>query len=201
VGIPRWLPSRTRGGWLLAYSWSPWWSHRDSDSIPGLFPSYKSYWSSSIFLGKLGLLYIIIYNKSQRNQSEAARRKKRTVITKAYKYGKLPGVYVTLLIYYNGRYTTYRSKRNRPLLIEEIVSRILSMTERIKANPAPNQSTSTRHRCRASSTIFKEKPSNNFVVGEEWAIWVWRCGATGYRVWRLKRVDRKNDNFASLVVI
>ena len=117
-------------------------------------------------------------NKSQRNQSEVARRKKRTVITKVHEYGKFPGVYVALLIYYNGRYTTYRSKRNRPLSIEEIVSRILSKTERVKADPAiaadisaPNQSASTRRRCRASSATFKEEPSNNFVAGEEWAIW------------------------------
>jgi hypothetical protein len=33
-------------------------------------------------------------NKSQRNQSETARRKKRTVITKVHEYGKLPGVHV-----------------------------------------------------------------------------------------------------------
>ncbi len=75
-------------------------------------------------------------NKSQKNQSEAARRKKQTVITKVHQYGKFPGVYVALLIHYNGRYTTYRSKRDGPLSIEEIVSRTLSKTERIKANPA-----------------------------------------------------------------
>ena len=60
--------------------------------------------------------------------------KKRTVITKAYKYRKFLGVYVILLIYHNGRYTTYRSKRNGPLLIEEIVSRTLNKTEKIKAD-------------------------------------------------------------------
>ena len=91
-------------------------------------------------------------NKSQRNQSEATRRKKRTVITKAHKYRKFPGIYITLLIYYNGQYTTYHSKRNRPLSIEEIVNRTLNKTERIKANPAiivdisaPNQSASTQY--------------------------------------------------------
>jgi hypothetical protein len=57
------------------------------------------------------------------------------VITKAHKYRKFPGVYITLLVYRNGRYTTYRSKRNGPLLIEEIVSRTLNKTEKIKADP------------------------------------------------------------------
>jgi hypothetical protein len=58
------------------------------------------------------------------------------VIIKAYEYRKFPGVYIVLLIYYNRRYTTYYSKRNRPLLIEEIINKILSKIERIKANPA-----------------------------------------------------------------
>jgi hypothetical protein len=35
------------------------------------------------------VLYIIIRNRSQRNQSETARRKKRTVITKVHEYRKL----------------------------------------------------------------------------------------------------------------
>jgi hypothetical protein len=57
------------------------------------------------------------------------------MITKTHEYRKFPGVYIMLLIYYNGQYTTYYSKRNRPLLIEEIVSRALSKTEKIKADP------------------------------------------------------------------
>jgi hypothetical protein len=71
-------------------------------------------------------------NKSQKNQSETARRKKRTVITKVHEYGKLPGVHVALFIYHNGRYTTYRSidKRNWPLSMEEIASSTLNKTER-----------------------------------------------------------------------
>jgi hypothetical protein len=91
-------------------------------------------------------------NKSQRNQSETVRRKRWTVITKAYEYGKFPGVYIALLISYNGQYTIYYSKRNWLLLIEEIVSRTLSKTERIKANSTivvdisvPNQSASIRY--------------------------------------------------------
>ena len=39
------------------------------------------------------------------------------------------------IVDHNGRYTTYRSKRNGPLLIKEIVSRTLSKTEKIKADP------------------------------------------------------------------
>jgi hypothetical protein len=69
------------------------------------------------------------------------------MITKAHEYGKFPGIYVILLIYYNGRYITYCSKRNKPLSIKEIISKILSKIERIKANHAiaidiftPNQS-------------------------------------------------------------
>jgi hypothetical protein len=71
-------------------------------------------------------------NKRQRNQSEAARRKTRTVIMKVHEYGKLPGVHVALLVYHNRRYTTYRSikKRNWPLSMEEIVSSTLNKTER-----------------------------------------------------------------------
>jgi hypothetical protein len=41
-----------------------------------------------------------------------------------HEYGKLPGVRIALLIYYNGQYTTYCSiakKKNWPLLMEEIV--------------------------------------------------------------------------------
>ena len=69
-------------------------------------------------------LFLFWHNKSQRNQSETARRRKRTVITKVHEYGKLPGVHVALFIYHNGRYTTYRSinKRNWLLSMEEIVS-------------------------------------------------------------------------------
>ncbi|KAE8441385.1 hypothetical protein EG329_005012 [Mollisiaceae sp. DMI_Dod_QoI] len=61
-------------------------------------------------------------NKSRKNQSETARRKKRTVIKKVHEYGKLPGVHVALFVYHNGRYTTYRSidKRNWPPLMKEI---------------------------------------------------------------------------------
>jgi Uma2 family endonuclease len=67
-------------------------------------------------------------NKSQRNQSETARRRKRTVITKVHEYGKLPGVQVALFVYYKGQYTTYRSnnRRNWPPSMEEIVSSTLN---------------------------------------------------------------------------
>ena len=61
-------------------------------------------------------------------------KEKRTVITKVYEYRKLPSVHVALFIYYNGRYTTYRSidNRNWLLLIEDIVSSTLNKIKRIK---------------------------------------------------------------------
>ena len=48
-------------------------------------------------------------DKTRKRQSEAIRRKKKTVIEKIYKLGQLPGIDVAFFIRQNGRYTTYQS--------------------------------------------------------------------------------------------
>lgn len=62
--------------------------------------------------------------KVQKRQSENASRRKSTLINKTYEYGKLYGADVALIIYQNGRYTTYRSVSNPcfPPSMKEIVS-------------------------------------------------------------------------------
>ena len=65
-----------------------------------------------------------IMGKLRKRQTQNASRRKISLINKTYEYGKLYGADVALIIYQNGRYTTYRSV-NKPCFppsMEEIVS-------------------------------------------------------------------------------
>ena len=69
--------------------------------------------------------------KARRRQSENASRRKSTLIKKIYEYGELSGADVALIIYKNGRYSTYRSvdKPSFPPSMKEIVGALEALTE------------------------------------------------------------------------
>jgi hypothetical protein len=66
-------------------------------------------------------------DNTRKRQSEAVRRKKKTVIKNIHKLGQLPGIDVALVIRQNRQYTTYQSvdRADFPPSKEQIVSRSL----------------------------------------------------------------------------
>jgi hypothetical protein len=70
-------------------------------------------------------------SKARRRQSENASRRKNTLIKKVYEYGELFSADVALIIYKNGRYSTYRSvnKPSFPPSMKEIVGSLKTLME------------------------------------------------------------------------
>jgi hypothetical protein len=59
---------------------------------------------------------------SLKNKREKERKRKKTLLKKAYELGKLCDVDVAVILYKNGRYLTYRSKESWLPCMKQIVS-------------------------------------------------------------------------------